>query len=152
MAYDICSENFYRIASASSHPVLHILAQDGQVAHQIGFYSRPHRLAKLDGRTREALLRETRARLIEHVGGSPSAVQSELIERTAQLTLKVAQLHAKLDANAMTDHDHRHYLAWSNALTRTLDKLEKLTRKHGKDATGPSLAEYLAGKSEGAAA
>src|SRR6516164_3056089 len=28
-----------------------------------------------------------------------------------------------LDANAMSDHDHRHYLAWSNSLTRTLEKL-----------------------------
>jgi hypothetical protein len=36
----------------------------------MGPYSRPHRLAKLDGRTREAaLLRKTRARLTEHVGG-----------------------------------------------------------------------------------
>ena len=60
---------------------------------QIGPYSRPHRLAKLDGRTREAaLMRDTRARLIAHVGGSPSAVELALIERAAQLTLKVVLL------------------------------------------------------------
>jgi len=95
-----------------------------KTARQIGRYSRPHGLAKLDGRTREAaLMRDTRARLIAHVGGSPSAVELALIERAAQLTLKVAQLDAKLDANAMSDHDHRHYLAWSNSLTRTLEKL-----------------------------
>jgi hypothetical protein len=99
-----------------------------KIARQIGPYSRRHRLAKLDGRTKEAaLLRETRARLVAHVGGAPSAVQAELIERAAQLTLKVAQLDAKLDAKldarSMTDHDHRHYLAWSNSLTRTLAHL-----------------------------
>ena len=91
---------------------------------EIGPYSRPHRLAKLDGRTREAaLMRDMRARLIAHVGGSPSAVELALIDRAAQLMLKVAQLDAKLDASAMSDHDHRHYLAWSNSLTRTLEKL-----------------------------
>jgi hypothetical protein len=59
-------------------------------ARQIGPYSKPDRLRKLDGRTKEAaLLCETRARLIEHVGGAPSAVQAELIERAAQLTLKI---------------------------------------------------------------
>ena len=95
-----------------------------KTVRQIGRYSRPHRLAKLDGFTREAaLMRDTRARLIAHVGGSPSAVELALIERAAQLTFKVAQLDAKLDANAMSDHDHRHYLAWSNSLTRTLEKL-----------------------------
>jgi hypothetical protein len=111
-----------------------------KIARQIGPYTRPHRLAKFDGRTREAaLLRETRARLIEHVGGSPSAVQAELIERAAQLTLKVAQLDAKLDAGAMTDHDHRHYLAWSNALTRTLSKLGL----KGAAERAPSLADLF---------
>ena len=106
---------------------------------QIVPYSRPHRLAKLDGRTREAaLMRDTRARLIAHVGGSPSAVELALIERAAQLTLKVAQLDAKLDANAMSDHDHRHYLAWSNSLTRTLEKLGM----KGAAERSPSFSDY----------
>ena len=53
-------------------------------AHRIGPYSRPHRLAKLDGRTREAtVLRETREALIAHIGGQPSAVQAALIERAS---------------------------------------------------------------------
>jgi hypothetical protein len=67
----------------------------------------------------------------------------ELIERVAQLTLKVAQLDAKLDAGAMTDHDHRHYLAWSNSLTRTLEKLEKLARKRRAPPAAPSLADLF---------
>ena len=38
---------------------------------------RPVALAKLDQRTKEArLMRETRAALVAHVGGKPSAVQS----------------------------------------------------------------------------
>jgi hypothetical protein len=40
------------------------------VTDPIGPYSRPHRLAKIDGRTKIAkLMRETRAALIAHVGG-----------------------------------------------------------------------------------
>ena len=112
-----------------------------QRTRSIGAYSRPHRLAKLDGRTREAcLIRDTRKRLIEHVGGSPSAVQLALIDRAAMLTLRVAQLDAKLDAGSLTDHDHRHYLAWSNSLTRTLAQLGL----KGAEPRGPSLAEHLA--------
>jgi hypothetical protein len=55
-------------------------------ARRVSPYSRPHRLRALDGRTQEAaFLRQTRARLVEHVGGSPSAVQSALIDRAAQI-------------------------------------------------------------------
>jgi hypothetical protein len=50
-------------------------------------------LAKRDGRTREArLMRETRAELAAHVGGRPTAVQSALIERAAQLSLRIAAM------------------------------------------------------------
>ena len=49
---------------------------------QIGPYSRPATLAKLDGRTRESRLMQTaRAELSAHVGGKPSAVQRRLIDR-----------------------------------------------------------------------
>jgi hypothetical protein len=48
---------------------------------------RPVALAKLDQRTKEArLMRETRAELVAHVGGKPSAVQAAMIERACQLT------------------------------------------------------------------
>ncbi|HVC52761.1 MAG TPA: hypothetical protein VND87_12125 [Stellaceae bacterium] len=94
-------------------------------AHRIGPYSRPHRLAMLDGRTREArLLQETRDALIEHVGGSPSATQRALIERAAWLQLRVAQLDVRIAEGAtFSDHDSRTYLAWSNSLGRTLAAL-----------------------------
>jgi hypothetical protein len=95
-------------------------------ARQIGPYSRPHRLGKLDQRTKEAaLMRQTRAALTAHVGGQPSAVQVALIERAVWLTLGCAQLDAKLaNGVAFTQHDHNSYIAWSNALSRTLRALE----------------------------
>jgi hypothetical protein len=113
-------------------------------ARHIGPYSRPHILAKLDGRTKEAMLmRRTRAQLIEHVGGSPSAVELALIDRAVALTLRVAQLDAEIaQGEAQSSHDHRHYLAWSNSLTRTLAKLD--AKK--VEPSGPSLAEHLARK------
>jgi hypothetical protein len=109
-------------------------------ARHIGPYSRPHILAKLDGRTKEAtLMRRTRAQLIEHVGGSPSAVELALIDRAVALTLRVAQLDAEIArGEAQSSHDHRHYLAWSNSLTRTLAKLD------AKKAEPLNPFEYLA--------
>ena len=109
----------------------------------LGPYSRPSVLAKLDGRTREArLLAEVRADLTAHVGGNPSATQARMIERAAWLSLHVAQIDAKAAAGgALTDHDCRTYLAWSNTLT-------KLLRHLGMEgaATKPrSRQEHLAG-------
>lgn len=91
----------------------------------IGPYSRPHNLQKLDGRTREGrLMRDVRAELTAHVGGKPSATQKALIERAVWLSLHIAQLDAKAAAGrAMTEHDSRTYLAWSNSLTRTLREI-----------------------------
>jgi len=93
--------------------------------HRIGPYSRPSGLAKLDGRTREArLMRNLRARLVEHVGGKPSATQAALIDRAVWLSLHVAQLDQRTaEGGAMTEHDARTYLAWSNSFTRTLREL-----------------------------
>ena len=91
----------------------------------LGPYSRPKAIAQMDGRTREAkLLRETRADLIAHLGGTATATQRALIDRAAWLTLHVAQLDARTaEGKAMTEHDSRHYLAWSNSLTRTLSAI-----------------------------
>lgn len=122
-------------------------------ARQIGPYSRPCVLAKLDRRTREArLLQETRAALISHVGGQVSAIQAALIERAAWLTLRVAQLDAKIAAgDAFSDHDNRSYLAWSNSLSRTLRELGLRSAAPRQ----PTLAEHLAARAaqrEGGAA
>jgi hypothetical protein len=103
-------------------------------------YSRPAALAKLDGRTKEArLMRETRAELTAHVGGTPSATQRALIERAAQLTLRVAAMDRKFaETGAQTEHDTAQYLAWSNALSRLLRQLGPAVR-----APAPDLASYL---------
>lgn len=92
---------------------------------RIGAYSRRGVLAKIDGRSREALLmREVRRQLVEHVGGAPSVTQKMLIDRAAWLSLHLALLDEKAIGSAgFTDHDHRTYLAWSSALSRLLRDL-----------------------------
>ena|ERR1041384_4763715 len=103
-------------------------------------YSRPGALAKVDGRSREGrFLKCVRADLIEHLGGSPSAIERALVERAAWLSLRVAQLDAKMASDGFTEHDSRSYLAWSNSLARCLRELGL------KPTVGParSLAEVL---------
>ena len=92
------------------------------MAARIGPYSRSGPLARIDGRSREGrLLRSVRAELVRHIGGNPSATERALIERAVWLSLRVAQLDAKMAAgNSFSDHDSRTYLAWSNSLARTL--------------------------------
>lgn len=96
----------------------------------------------MDRRTRQArLLKHMEAELTRHVGGTPSATQRALIARCAMLTLHVAMLDARALENggAMTGHDQRAYLAFSNSLTRALRDL-------GLDpaaAAPPSLSDLL---------
>jgi hypothetical protein len=81
-------------------------------------------LAKLDGRRKEArLLRDTRAELVEHVGGRPSAVQRRLIERAAMLALRLALMDARAPDGNLSERDAREYLCWNNAYVRTLREL-----------------------------
>ncbi len=64
-----------------------------------------------------------------------------MVDRCAWLSLHVAQLDAKaIEGGGLTDHDHRTYLAWSAALTRTLRQLGL----KGAPAPRRSLAEHLA--------
>lgn len=70
------------------------------------------------------------------MGGKPSVVETALIERAAQLQLRLAIFDAKfVEKGEMTDHDARTYLAWSNSLTRTLGELglEASTRSLSPD-------------------
>jgi hypothetical protein len=101
-------------------------------------------LAKLDQRTREArLMRETRAELVRHVGGTPSATQAALIDQLVQIKLRLAVMDRRFaETDAQTDHDTRTYLAWANSYARLLAQL-------GLKATPPprpTLREYLDGK------
>lgn len=104
-------------------------------------YYSPGSLTKLDKRTREArLMCSTRAELMAHFGGKPSATQRALIERVVVLTLHVALIDAKADAGGMTEHDSRTYLAWNNSLVRTM----KALGLKGPAQQPPSLREHMA--------
>lgn len=86
-------------------------------------------------------MRQIRDDLTRHVGGAPSSVQRQLIERAAMLTLHVALFDAKaLKAGGLSERDGRQYLAYSNSLARALAQL-------GMSPTSPrppTLAEHLA--------
>lgn len=90
----------------------------------IGAYSSAGAMAKVDGRSKEALfMARIRRELTEHVG-QPNAVQRQLIERCVRLTMQVEILDEQfLKLNYMSERDSRQYIAWSNALSRTLAKL-----------------------------
>ena len=111
---------------------------------------KPHALSLLDQRSREyRLLRRIRDELVAHVGGKPSAVEIALIERAAQLQLRLAIFDARfVEKGDMSDHDVRTYLAWSNSLTRTLGELGL----DAKPKPAKTLAEHLAEKAAQAAA
>jgi hypothetical protein len=109
---------------------------------KLGPYSRPDALSKMDGRTWEAkLLRQVRDDLAAQLGGSPSAAQRALIDQASWLTLHVEQINRRtIGGKLMTEHDSRHYLAWTNALSRTLRHLGL----KGVAQQPPSLKDYLA--------
>jgi hypothetical protein len=92
---------------------------------QIGPYSRPHMLAKIDGRTKESrLLAAARAELTRHVGGAPTSIQRTLIERAARLMLYIEVMDREtLETGTMSERASRQYLAWSNSLRLTLRDL-----------------------------
>jgi hypothetical protein len=96
-----------------------------QKRRAVGPYSRPRAIATIDGRTREGrFIRDVRSDLLSHVGGRPSVTQAALIERAVMLSLHVAMMDAKAaSGRVLSEHDSRTYLAWSNALARTLRQL-----------------------------
>ena len=122
---------------------------------KIGPYSRPFALAKLDGRTKEAaLMRRVRAELTTHCG-RPSATQRVLIERAVILSLRVAQIDAKILAvEPLTLHDSNFALAWNNA-RRTLVALGQPAAPRVQtfaEAMAEAMAEREAREREEAAA
>lgn len=109
---------------------------------RIGPYSRPKALEKLDGRTRSGrLVKQKRAELIAHVGGSPSPTQRALIDRAAWLSLHIALIDERTaEGKPMTEHDSRTYLAWTNTLTRLMRQIGL----KGIAERPPSLRDHLA--------
>ena len=68
-------------------------------------------------------MRETRSALLAHVG-TPSATQRALVERAVMLTLHCALFDRRaLEAGGLSERDGKSYLAYSNALARTLRAL-----------------------------
>ena len=110
---------------------------------------RPATLVKLDQRTKEArLVRETRAALVAHVGGAPSAVQSAIIDQLVQLRLRLAVMDRRFaETGGQTEHGSRVYLAWANSFSRLLRHLGI----DGAKAAPPSLASLFTRDSENAA-
>jgi ketopantoate hydroxymethyltransferase len=112
---------------------------------RVGPYSNPDSLAKLDQRTKEArLVRETRADLVAHVGGAPSATQRTLIDQAVSLKLHIALMdrNAAETGGVMTEATGKQYLAWANALVR-------LMRELGVKAAPPrarTLADHIASR------
>jgi hypothetical protein len=93
---------------------------------KLGAYSKEIVLARPDGRSREArLLQQMRRALIEHLGGEArlSAPQRAMVERAAMLQLRVAVLDGKILDGTFSEYDAKTYLAFSNSLARTLDRL-----------------------------
>ena len=109
-----------------------------------GPYAGLARLSAPDLRTRYGrILKGVRDDLTAHVGARPSATQKMLIERAAQLSLRVAMMDDLAAAGkTLTDHDSRTYLAWSNTLTRTLRQLGL----KGAEARPKSLADHIASR------
>jgi hypothetical protein len=81
--------------------------------------------AKRDGRTAPAkLLAATKARLFEHVGGSPSIAQQMLIDRAAELNIRISALDCQFAATGtQKESDAATYLALVATLSVMLANL-----------------------------
>jgi hypothetical protein len=110
---------------------------------QLGPHSRAHRLAHFDNRTREGLIvNRLRKELIEHVGGNPSIVECTVIERCCWLQLRLAMLDRKMmQGHSFTEIDNNSYIAWTNALVRTMTRLGFAPKRN---VTRPTLDEIVA--------
>jgi hypothetical protein len=124
-------------------------------SRRIGPYSRTLRrgvigTSAIDGRsTAGRYWRDLEAQLVAHCGGAPTITQKLLIERLIRTTVQLNALDEKLlAADNWTDHDARTHGGLINRQRLLLRELGL----RGKDATGPSLAEYLRRKGEAGAA
>jgi hypothetical protein len=94
----------------------------------MGLSCRSRKVSKVpsrDGRSPDGvLLRRTKAALVAHVGGRPSATQQALIDRAAMLTLHIARMDQRaMEQGEFSEWASRQYLAWSNTLNRTMAAL-----------------------------
>ena len=100
------------------------------------------RRGAIDRRSKEGrFLAAARYLLIQHLGGQPSATQLVLVDRVAWLMLHCLLLDRRM-VSAKQDwgeNDRKCYLAFSNALVRTLREIGL----EGNPARQPTLAEVL---------
>jgi hypothetical protein len=93
-------------------------------------------LAGLDGRTWEYLyVKKCRRELEEHIGGAPTMVQRQLIERASWLMLRLSMMDRRLAEDGgkhFTNNDGTQYVAWSSGLSRILVLLDISRGKGGK--------------------
>jgi hypothetical protein len=108
-------------------------------------------LIQPDGRTREArLLRSMRKALIEQLGGADRLLPTQrvLIERAVTLQLRCSMLDQRIIDGTFTGYDNNSYIAFCNALRRTMQALGPETPV---TASAPqSLADYIASKATAA--
>jgi hypothetical protein len=104
-----------------------------------GPYSTDGTIAKLDRRFKEMrYLQRCRDELTAHVGGAPTLIQRQLIERAAILMFRVRMMDRRLledGGSAFTNNDQAQFCAFSNSLSRTLVLLD-LTVTGGKGKRG----------------
>jgi hypothetical protein len=107
----------------------------------LGPYSRLLARGSVDGRSREGrYLAALKTELNHHVGGNPSIAERLLIDRLAQVALRLQLFDEKMAAGELTDHDARVYGALHNALRLMLREVGV------KPSAQPplSLADYIA--------
>jgi hypothetical protein len=104
---------------------------------------RPHRLRRLDGRSREArFLKRIERELVGHLGGNVSAAERLLIERLAVDLLRLELLDDEAASGGFSEHDGRVAHALRNSVLRSLRALGlKGAAPGGKP---PSLADWRA--------
>jgi hypothetical protein len=82
-------------------------------------------IAHIDARTKLGRIHKAFERaLYDHFGGKPDIIELGLIKRVNMLHIKCLMLDQKIaDGRDLNENEERHYLAWSNALCRTLQRL-----------------------------
>ncbi|MCX5884610.1 MAG: hypothetical protein NT096_01635 [Proteobacteria bacterium] len=120
------------------------IGKGGHTPVKSGLWISPHRL-KLDQRTKIAkLLKDLKAKLIEHLGGNVSFTERLLIDRIAHKCVKAHIYETNFFLNEEQGSD-QHFLALVNSLRRDLQALGL----HKKPGTLPSLEGYLKEKNGG---